>query len=275
MKHIVKFVFMAVFLFMLSGCGCEHEWADANCTAPRTCSLCSATEGDALGHSWQDATCTAPKTCSACQLTEGNPTEHQWQEATTEAPETCILCNQTTGSKLETDPRFTTKSTKDLHGTWICDVMMTDEMMGLVNFGGLECQMQLTFGKTGEMTVSLDAKDEGLVMQKLKTYTINTLYETFGAQGMSKADVDKMMLDTYGMSVVAYVDDALKDYDLDAMFAFAKAEQVYYVDGNKIYTAEDWKSVFEGAAFTLNGNQLIIEGLTLEEGAQDLVWNRA
>ena len=27
-----------------------HQWADATCTAPKTCSVCKATEGEALGH---------------------------------------------------------------------------------------------------------------------------------------------------------------------------------------------------------------------------------
>lgn len=30
---------------------CSHEWDDATCTAPKTCSVCGETEGDALGHS--------------------------------------------------------------------------------------------------------------------------------------------------------------------------------------------------------------------------------
>lgn len=50
---------------------CEHQWSDATCTAPKTCSVCGATEGEANGHSWVDATCIAPKTCSACGETEG------------------------------------------------------------------------------------------------------------------------------------------------------------------------------------------------------------
>ncbi|MBR7179407.1 MAG: discoidin domain-containing protein, partial [Oscillospiraceae bacterium] len=30
----------------------EHEWVDATCTAPKTCSVCGATEGEALGHTY-------------------------------------------------------------------------------------------------------------------------------------------------------------------------------------------------------------------------------
>lgn len=50
----------------------EHVWADATCTAPKTCS-CGETKGEPNGHSWVDATFEAPKTCSVCGATEGYP----------------------------------------------------------------------------------------------------------------------------------------------------------------------------------------------------------
>ena len=34
---------------------CEHDWADADCDTPKTCSKCQATEGEALGHSYDNA----------------------------------------------------------------------------------------------------------------------------------------------------------------------------------------------------------------------------
>lgn len=48
-----------------------HAWVDATCEAPKTCSVCNATEGEALGHEWVEATYNAPKTCSVCAATEG------------------------------------------------------------------------------------------------------------------------------------------------------------------------------------------------------------
>ena len=36
----------------------EHTWVDATCTAPKTCSECGATEGEALGHTFVDGECT-------------------------------------------------------------------------------------------------------------------------------------------------------------------------------------------------------------------------
>ena len=55
---------------------CEHDWADAACTEPKTCKVCGETEGEALGHTEEllpgkDATCTEPGLtdgvkCSVC-----------------------------------------------------------------------------------------------------------------------------------------------------------------------------------------------------------------
>jgi hypothetical protein len=32
----------------------EHSWVDADCTTPKTCSICGKTEGEALGHDYGD-----------------------------------------------------------------------------------------------------------------------------------------------------------------------------------------------------------------------------
>ncbi len=39
----------------------QHVWEDATCTAPKTCSKCGATEGEALGHDWSGTD--KPATC--------------------------------------------------------------------------------------------------------------------------------------------------------------------------------------------------------------------
>ena len=252
-----------------------HTWVDATCTTPKTCSVCQITEGETAEHSWVDATCTTPKTCSVCKLTEGETAAHKWMEATTEAPKTCSVCNKTSGSKLKTDPRFTTKSTKALQGTWICDVTFTDEMMGLEDFGGAECRITMKFGNTGTLIQSMKLKDEKGFMKKYKTYTINLMYATFEAEGLSKEQADKAMLDTYGLNVSDYVDAALKSYDPNAMFSMYDTEEVYYVEGNTVFTAMSWNAKFESNDFTITGGKLTIDGLALEEGGPALVWKKA
>lgn len=57
-----------------------HRWLNATCVSPKTCSVCGATDGNALGHSWKNATCTTPKTCSRCGATDGEARGHNWEE---------------------------------------------------------------------------------------------------------------------------------------------------------------------------------------------------
>ena len=252
-----------------------HTWKNATCTDAKICTVCETTEGAALGHTWVDATCTAPKTCSVCQTTEGEAAGHKWEEATTEAPETCSVCKQTSGSKLETDSRFTTKSTKALQGTWYCDVTMTDEMMGLENFGGLDCRITMTFGNTGELTMSMGLKDEKGFIEKYRTYTINLLYAEFEQMGLSKEQADQAMIDTYGLNVTDYVDAALKNFDMNDLFSAFNSQEVYYVEGDNVFTAITWNAKFESNAFTITDGNLVIDGLALEEGGQAFVWTKA
>ena len=42
---------------------CEHVWVDADCTTPKTCSLCGETEGEALGHNYGEGEQTLAPTC--------------------------------------------------------------------------------------------------------------------------------------------------------------------------------------------------------------------
>ena len=74
-----------------------HAWVDATCTAAKYCSVCDVKEGEALGHDFAEANCVAPKTCKSCGVTEGDPLGHDWKPATTMAPMTCNTCGATVG----------------------------------------------------------------------------------------------------------------------------------------------------------------------------------
>lgn len=98
LERIPALLLCTVLLTGLCGCGCKHEWVEATCTEPQTCSICGETNGEALGHDWQAATCTEAKTCAVCGETEGEPLGHDWQAATCTAPETCVVCGETQGN---------------------------------------------------------------------------------------------------------------------------------------------------------------------------------
>ena len=82
---------------------CTHVWTEATCTAPQTCSICGATQGEALGHDWADATCTEPQTCTRCGATQGEALGHDWADATCTEPQTCTRCGATQGEALGHD----------------------------------------------------------------------------------------------------------------------------------------------------------------------------
>ena len=67
---------------------CEHDWKEAACTEPKTCTICGSTTGSSLGHRWMGATCQAPKTCSGCGKTEGEADKdaHRYENGK------CTLC---------------------------------------------------------------------------------------------------------------------------------------------------------------------------------------
>lgn len=50
---------------------CAHEWAEATCTQPETCTLCGETKGTPLGHDVQNWATTKEATCSEEGMREG------------------------------------------------------------------------------------------------------------------------------------------------------------------------------------------------------------
>ena len=117
-----------------------HTYADATCTAPRTCIGCGITEGVKLAHNLNEgvvtkqptcsvegilkrtcsdcgetveeaipvadhniasqATCSEPAKCDDCGLYIGLALVHNWVDATCDAPQTCTNCGATEGEAL-------------------------------------------------------------------------------------------------------------------------------------------------------------------------------
>ena len=66
---------------------CSHEWQDATCEAPKTCSVCGETEGEALGHTEVVVPAVAP-TCTSTGLTSGKK---------------CTVCDKVTVAQVVVD----------------------------------------------------------------------------------------------------------------------------------------------------------------------------
>ena len=74
-KKFACFLYVSACVFLLTACGCSHQWAEASCTTPKTCVLCNETDGEALGHTsgeleeipdYSSATIKYIQNCSVC-----------------------------------------------------------------------------------------------------------------------------------------------------------------------------------------------------------------
>ena len=72
-----------------------HDWNDATCLTPKTCKVCGATEGEALGHDWMAADCESARSCSVCGATDGEALGHNTEEddGNCLTPIVCPTCN--------------------------------------------------------------------------------------------------------------------------------------------------------------------------------------
>ena len=296
-KKLTVLLLMLACLAILAGCGCEHQWAEADCVEPKHCTLCDKTEGDPLGHVWMAATCEEPKTCEVCAATEGEPkghswveasceeaksctvchlTEgealgHAWLEATTETPKTCEVCAATEGEKIVTDPRFTTAQTKEIQGKWVVTMSVTGEMMGIPDFPStLDCQFILDFQNDGTLAFGFAIANEEAFMDAMTEYTMDQLYAEFAALGYGQADADAAMEASYGMTTEEYVRQSLGAMDFNALFESIVSTMniggVYYVEDGMLYTSNIWEGPMDADSYTLEGDTLIISGLSEELG---------
>lgn len=103
-KYIIFSLSLLFAITLLTGCCREHQWANATCDAPKTCTECGKTEGENLEHIWVDATCSAPKTCSLCGATEGESLPHtEGTPANYQSGAICLVCGAEMGEKLPAD----------------------------------------------------------------------------------------------------------------------------------------------------------------------------
>ena len=80
---------------------CTHVFDNATCTAPRTCRICKATEGEALGHvPATSGDCEMPILCTRCHAMLGGYHQHSWVDATCTVAKHCEKCNVTQGTAL-------------------------------------------------------------------------------------------------------------------------------------------------------------------------------
>ena len=265
---------------LLSGCFCEHQWQEATCKAPKTCTECGKTEGEISSHSflpadcivpptcrycgltrgstidhdWREADCTEPKTCRVCGETEGEPEPHPWLDATTEAPKTCPVCGKTEGEPIQTDPRFTTSGAAALLGKWGCKITANGEMMGLEGFPGeATCVFTIEFGPAGEFAYGIGIENEEAFREAMIAYTLEQTYVEFAAEDMDRETVDRTFADNYGMTTEEYVRQTVGSMNFNDLFTAVSSALniggVYYAEAPFLYNALTWENEMDVTMF--------------------------
>lgn len=102
-KRIASVLCIAAVMLSMAGCCLVHKWEEATCAAPKTCSRCGETEGEALAHTVKAATCEEPSSCSVCGKLMGARLGHKWESATCSKAKTCKVCGKTEGDVAEHD----------------------------------------------------------------------------------------------------------------------------------------------------------------------------
>ena len=69
-----------------------HDWMEATCIAPMTCSICGVTKGDLGEHRYSNSTCTELATCSICGKTTGGYADHFGNAGTCTQRQICLAC---------------------------------------------------------------------------------------------------------------------------------------------------------------------------------------
>lgn len=284
-KRVLVFWMILACSVLLASCFCEHQWKEATCITPKTCTecgkteggltahdflpadcinpktcqLCGVKEGNTIDHVWQDADCTVPKTCAVCGQTEGEPLPHVWQDATTDAPKTCAVCGKTEGEAIQTDPRFRSSAAAPLLGKWGCKVTVNGEQMGLEGFPGeVTYVLTIEFGPAGEFTYGLGIENEESFRESVVAYTLEQTYAKFAEEDMDQEAVDADFLENHGMTTEEYVRQTVGNMDFNELFtAISSALNVggvYYVEAPFLYNARTWEEKMDFTMFGIDAN---------------------
>ena len=92
MKRFVLICLILMLMLSLCAFSCRHDWIEASCTQPKTCTKCGASEGEAVAHEFSEPSCEQAATCAGCGLSEGEPLEHNFTGATYWDKGICTMC---------------------------------------------------------------------------------------------------------------------------------------------------------------------------------------
>lgn len=158
-KYLSILLLIALLASLLAGCGCDHEWEDATCEEPETCTECGKTRGEPDDHKWKAADCENPKTCKYCKKTKGKALGHDWQN------DVCTRCN------LTNVPDLVGKTYEDVVNRYPHLTIEKEEVYDdTVPAGEIISQAASSNGRVS-VTVSLGPKPTSMTMPDLRNKT--------------------------------------------------------------------------------------------------------
>lgn len=164
MKKLRMMTLLLMMCLLLASCCISHEWADAACTTPKTCTKCGETEGEALGHDWVDATCTTPKTCSVCGEIEGEALGHTYETvdngidfitATQTIRTECTVCGDVSDELTQEHYTFVDSETKKFlfTGEEFAARMQNQLDTGDLSEAGMTCEFDVDGNGNGVLDI--------------------------------------------------------------------------------------------------------------------------
>ena len=140
---------------------CEHEWIDANCLAPKTCSKCGETEGEIGEHTWNEGAVTTDPTCEGkgvktytcahdathTYTEEIDAIGHEWDEGVVTTDPTCTTDGVKTYTCANDASHTKTEAVPAAH-SWVdatVDAPKTCSACGATEGGCIEIQQDNVF----------------------------------------------------------------------------------------------------------------------------------
>lgn len=242
---------------LLSGCSCQHEWSDADCTNPQICSKCQEVSGDPLGHSFQAATCDTPEVCSRCGATQGQALGHQWDAPDCTTPATCRVCGLTDGEPLGHDYDIWTQIDSDMtHTCNLCGNVETipydpllytqDQLLGNWDLFALGSVSSAQYGPVYALHFSKDFQVSGrfLNMDFVGTWSLSYITDDYYEGTLTISGVEHVFYYSTPDQVVMI--PLYNDYD--EYIANAKLKRV---DDAEPYVIGTWSVEYNNASYQL------------------------
>ena len=194
MKKLTLILISVLMILMLVACGdknCEHIYDDC---ADTECNECG--ENRDSKHTWNNATCLAPKTCKVCGATEGAALGHEWTTPDVdlcEVQSTCLRCGATYGENKEHTPSEDDGDCTTEVKCTVCTDVTTPSAQHVPNSDDGDCTTPITCSVCGTVTAPANDTHTGgtaTCTEKAVCTVCNTAYGTVDASNHIDENTD-------------------------------------------------------------------------------------